>query len=63
MPAKWKAYRFKLFCAGTLLSVDIDVDKARFSILEGDDIPLNIYGRIVKITKEGILVELPRRLN
>jgi maltose phosphorylase len=60
IPAQWKAYRFKVFYAGSLLSVEVDVDKARFTILEGDDLSLSIYGRISQITKTGVEIEMPR---
>jgi maltose phosphorylase len=61
IPKQWKAYRFKIFYAGSLLSIDVDVDRARFVILEGDELSLSIYGRISRVTKEGMEVEIPRR--
>ena len=60
IPELWKAYRFKLFYAGSLLSVDVDADRARFKILEGEDLSPRIYGRIVKVTKEGIDLRIPQ---
>jgi maltose phosphorylase len=61
IPAQWKAYRFKIFYAGSLLSVEASGEKARFKIVEGGDVLLSIYGRIREVTKEGIEVEMPRR--
>jgi maltose phosphorylase len=61
IPAQWKAYRFKIFYAGSLLSVEVGADRARFRILEGDELPLSIYGRILRVTKAGVEVEIPRR--
>jgi maltose phosphorylase len=61
IPKRWKAYRFKIFYAGSLLSIDVDVDRARFVILEGDELSLSIYGRVSRVTKEGVEVEIPRR--
>ncbi len=61
IPAQWKAYRFKIFYGGSLLSVEVDLDRARFTILEGDDLSLSIYGRISQVTKEGMEIGTPRR--
>jgi maltose phosphorylase len=59
IPANWRAYRFKISYAGSLLSVEVDSGKARFKILEGGDLSLSIYGRIFRVTKEGVVVEMP----
>jgi maltose phosphorylase len=61
IPAQWKAFRFKIYYKGSLLSVEVGGDKVRFAILEGGKLSLNIYGRIREVTKEGIEVETPRR--
>ena len=61
IPSQWKAYRFKLYYNGSLLSVSVDADKARFTVVEGGDITLSIYGRNSRVTKEGLEVELLRR--
>jgi maltose phosphorylase len=61
IPAQWKAYRFKIFYAGSLLSVVVGLDRAQFNILEGDDLSLSIYGRVRRVTKEGIEIEIPRQ--
>jgi maltose phosphorylase len=61
MPAQWKAYRFKIFYAGSLLSVEVGPGRARFAVLEGGDLSLSIYGRTSRVTREGIEVEMPPR--
>jgi maltose phosphorylase len=61
IPAQWRAFRFKIFYSGSLLSVEVRGDRSRFAILEGDKLSLRIYGRIREVTKEGIEVEMPRQ--
>jgi maltose phosphorylase len=60
IPAQWKAYRFKIFYAGSLLSVEVAGGAARFKVVEGDEITVSIYGQSRPITSEGIDIAIPR---
>ncbi len=59
IPAQWKAYRFKIFYAGALLSVEVSDDRARFKVVEGGDVTVSIYGRLHRITSMGLDLEMP----
>jgi maltose phosphorylase len=59
IPAQWKAYRFKIFYAGSLLSVDVSDGKARFRAVEGGDVTISIYGKLHRITSMGLDLEMP----
>jgi len=61
IPPRWKAYRFKIFYDGSLMSADVDGKRARLRIEEGGDLSLIVYGRAMKVTAEGIDIEIPRR--
>jgi maltose phosphorylase len=61
IPAEWRAYRFKVFYAGSLVSVEVSAKCARFKVLEGSDITVSIYGRKRVVSKEGIEIELTQR--
>ena len=50
MPKKWKSYEFKIIVKGSTLSVHIDSERAVFTVLDGNDIILDIDGTEYKIT-------------
>lgn len=60
IPTRWKAFRFKIYYAGSLLSVAVEGKVARFKVLEGGAVSLNIYGETKKITEAGVEVEMPQ---
>jgi maltose phosphorylase len=60
IPAQWKAYRFRIFYANALLAVEVTRDAARFTVVEGDSVTLNIYGQDRHVTAEGLEVRIPR---
>jgi len=59
IPAQWKAYRFKIFYAGSLLSVEVSGGKARFKVLEGGEVTASVYGEVNQITRAGLELDLP----
>jgi maltose phosphorylase len=59
IPKQWKAYRFKVFYSGSLLSVDVAADRVRFAVLEGGGVTVNVYGKDHRIASEGLELELP----
>jgi maltose phosphorylase len=60
IPKKWKAFRFKIFYSGALLSVEVDGAGARLRVLEGKDVRLRLFGKEVLVGAEGIEAPLPR---
>jgi maltose phosphorylase len=60
IPKQWKAFRFKVFYAGSLLSVEVGGGKARFQVLEGGEVDVEIYGAKRRIAKDGLELELPK---
>jgi maltose phosphorylase len=60
IPRQWKAFRFKVSYAGSLLSVEVGGGTARFRVLEGGEVSVDIYGAARRITGEGLEIELPR---
>jgi len=61
LPGRWKGFRFKVFYAGSLVSVEVSGDSARFAVLEGGDVDVDVYGRRLSVTAAGIEVEFPGR--
>jgi maltose phosphorylase len=61
IPAQWKAYSFKIFYAGTLISVEVSGATARFKLMEGKEVEVNIYGQPRLITPEGLELPIPQR--
>ena len=61
LPSQWKAFRFKLGYDGALLSVEVSGNLARFRVVEGKNVALDIYGHTHQITPEGTEVELLRQ--
>jgi maltose phosphorylase len=61
IPAQWKAYRFKIFYAGSLLSVEIAGTTARFRVVEGKEVMVDIYGQSRRITQEGLEIPISQR--
>jgi maltose phosphorylase len=59
MPARWKAYRFKIFYMGSLLSVEVSGGNARFKVLEGGEVAASVYGEVHQITRAGLELGLP----
>ncbi len=59
LPSRWKAYRFKIFYSGSLLSVEVGEGKARLKVLEGGPVKLEIYGRLREVASGGLEVEIP----
>jgi maltose phosphorylase len=60
LPGRWKAFRFKVLYRDSLLSVDVNAARARFRVLEGPPAEVEIYGREVTITQDGLELPLPR---
>jgi len=59
IPPRWEAYRFKLRYRGSLVSVEVGAGRARFEVLEGDEVEARIYGSVRRITRAGIELPLP----
>ncbi len=59
IPSQWKAYRFKVLYAGTLLSIEVGEGKARFRAVEGGEAEIEIYGAARRVTSAGLELDLP----
>jgi maltose phosphorylase len=59
IPVQWKAYRFKIFYAGSLLSVEVSGGEARLKVLEGGAVTVSVYGKEKRISAEGVELEIP----
>ena len=57
IPKKWKSYAFTITINDSILNVKVENNKAYFSISEGKDIDVEIYGKVYNITKEGVKIE------
>jgi maltose phosphorylase len=59
IPTQWKAYRFKIFYAGSLLAVEVRGGKALFKVMEGGDVTVSVYGKLRTITTSELELTLP----
>jgi maltose phosphorylase len=57
LPQQWQSFRFKITYAGSLLGVSVTKEEAVFKVLEGDAVLLNVYGKPVNITAEGVTIK------
>jgi maltose phosphorylase len=57
IPERWKAYSFRVFYAGALLSVQVTKERALFKVVDGNSVTLSIYGQPRQVTKEGLEVK------
>ena len=51
IPGKWSGYSFSIVYHGRLLSVKIDKENVSVSLVEGDDLMVNIYNRAYELSK------------
>ena len=58
LPSKWNGFSFRLLYRGALLEISVDRNTARFSVLEGPETAVEIYGRKVSLTSKPISVPL-----
>ncbi|MBD3322138.1 MAG: hypothetical protein GF350_13655, partial [Chitinivibrionales bacterium] len=58
IPNQWKRYRFRIISRSTVLEVTVDQKEACFVIVKGPSIPVDVYGKNVKVTQQGISVKL-----
>jgi maltose phosphorylase len=58
IPKQWKAFRFKVFYSGALLSVEVADGKARFKVVEGGDVAVSVYGKAELVTRAGLELDL-----
>jgi maltose phosphorylase len=54
LPPRWKACRFRILYSGSLLSVEIRPDKARFKVVEGGEVMVSVYGELHRITSTSL---------
>ena len=56
-PEKWEKYSFTIVVKGSILRVEVADKKATFTVLEGNNVEINIYNKKYEITKDGVSVE------
>ncbi len=59
IPGRWKAYRFKVLYKGSLISVEVEKNEARFKVVEGGPVVVTVYGRDREITSKGLELAMP----
>ncbi|MBP5198948.1 MAG: glycoside hydrolase family 65 protein [Lachnospiraceae bacterium] len=52
LPDKWEGYTFKFGYMGSVLKVEVDQTNVKISLEDGDDVSVNLYGKLQKITKK-----------
>ncbi|MBD3320586.1 MAG: family 65 glycosyl hydrolase [Chitinivibrionales bacterium] len=60
IPKQWKSYRFKVLYQGSKVEVTVDKKKCRFAVVEGDEVPVMIYGKKHTVTSEGVELKLKK---
>ncbi len=58
IPKKWASYEFKIIVRGSTLKVFVDNEKAVFTLIEGENIVLDIFDKEYTITKDGVEVSI-----
>ena len=53
LPPKWKRFRFRIVHHGATVEIAITRRKATFTLIDGDELTVQVYGRDVKITADG----------
>ncbi|HBL36241.1 MAG TPA: family 65 glycosyl hydrolase, partial [Firmicutes bacterium] len=57
IPEEWQSYRFRISYAGSLLEVAVTKKEAVFRVIEGEPVSLQIYGKPVAVTVEGVTIK------
>ena len=60
LPDKWDGYCFNIVYMGRLLEVSINPASVDVTLLDGDDIEVNVYGKSYKLDHNGISVKLKK---
>lgn len=51
IPDKWKKYSFRVNCKGRLIKVEVEKNLVRLSLLEGEDIKVDVYDNPIILSK------------
>ncbi len=57
IPEEWQSYRFRISYAGSLLEVAVTKKETVFRVIEGEPVMLQIYGKPVAVTVEGVTIK------
>jgi len=60
IPPKWKRFRFRIVHHGATIEIEITPRKATFTLIDGDELTVQVYGRDVKITADGASAALQK---
>lgn len=61
IPEEWNRYSFHLSYRGSHLLVEVDKTRARFTVTEGESVPIRVYGKPCTADAHGAEIPLPRR--
>ena len=50
IPEKWNGYRFKFVYRGRLIKVTVDKENVSLELIEGDELAIKVYGKMMKIS-------------
>ena len=59
LPQKWKHYGFRISFQNSLLQIDIDPAKVKYSLLEGNNLEFKHHGKTIQLSKSAATKELP----
>ncbi len=59
IPPTWQSYRFQVLYRGSLIRVEVSQKWARFRVVEGSPVLLDIAGRIDTVGKDGVERPMP----
>ncbi len=58
IPDDWSAYRFRIVYRGAVVEVRVDRQGATFRVVRGPDVPAEVYGEPVTVTRAGVRLPL-----
>lgn len=50
IPERWNGYRFKFVYRGRLIKVTVDKENVSLELIEGDELAIKVYGKMMKIS-------------
>ena len=60
IPAKWKAFSFRVLCRGALLEVYVGRKAAAFKVVDGPSVTVEVFGKRTKVGAKGVEVVMPK---
>jgi maltose phosphorylase len=60
IPAKWKAFSFRVLCRGALLEVRVDRKRVAFKAVDGPAVAVEVFGKRTKVGPRAVEVVMPK---